>query len=152
MASRRVSALAQQHEVDFAMSSHPIQSVGIRFVETWNAHDMVAFGQLFREDADFVNVFGGWYRGRARIRAEHVAIHAGVFRESRLSADEMHVKALSDTVASLHLRWSLVGIVAPNGAASPERKGILTLILTKTSDKWEIAVAQNTDIVPRPAV
>jgi uncharacterized protein (TIGR02246 family) len=82
------------------MSAHTsIQSVGMRFVQTWNAHDMDEFALLFREDAEFVNVYGSSYVGRARIRDEHTSIHATVFRDSQLSASEMRIKELTDTIA-----------------------------------------------------
>jgi uncharacterized protein (TIGR02246 family) len=86
------------------MSAHTsIQSVGMRFIQTWNAHDMDEFALLFREDADFVNVYGSAYVGRPRIRDEHISIHATVFRDSQLSANEMRIKQLTDTVASLQM-------------------------------------------------
>ncbi len=66
------------------MSAHTsIQSVGSRFIQTWNAHDMDEFALLFREGADFVNVYGASYVGRPRIRDEHISIHATVFRDSQ---------------------------------------------------------------------
>jgi uncharacterized protein (TIGR02246 family) len=127
-----------------------IQSVGMRFIQTWNAHDMDEFALLFREDADFVNVYGSAYVGRPRIRDEHISIHATVFRDSQLSANEMRIKQLTDTVASLQMHWALVGIKTPHGQPLPDRKGVLTLIVIKTGDGWEIAVGQNTDIVAPP--
>jgi uncharacterized protein (TIGR02246 family) len=137
---------------DPSMSAHgSIQSVAMRFIQTWNSHDMDAFALLFREDADFVNVYGSSYVGRQRIRDEHISVHATVFRESQLSANEMRIKQLADTVASLQMHWALTGIKSPSGQPLPDRKGILTLIVIKTSDGWEIAVGQNTDIVPTPA-
>jgi uncharacterized protein (TIGR02246 family) len=130
------------------MSAHSsIQSVGMRFIQSWNAHDMDSFAMLFREDADFVNVYGASYVGRPRIRDEHISIHATVFRDSRLSANEMRIKQLADTVASLQVHWALAGIKTPDGQPLPDRKGILTLIVIKTGDEWEIAVGQNTDLV-----
>lgn len=133
------------------MSAHTsIQSVGMRFIQTWNAHDMDELALLFQEDADFVNVYGNAYVGRPRIRDEHIAIHTTVFRESQLSANEMRIKQLTDAVASLQIHWALVGIKTPHAQPLPDPKGVLTLIVIKTGDGWEIAVGQNTDIVAPP--
>lgn len=127
-----------------------IRAIGARAVEAWNAHDMEAFADLFREDAEFVNVYGTWWRGRARIQVEHEATHATIFRRSRLSATEMRVKLLRRDVASLHMLWHLTGLVQPNGQSLPDRKGVLVCFLAKDAGEWRIVVSQNTDIVPSP--
>ena len=127
-----------------------IRAIGTKAVEAWNAHDMKAFATLFRDDAEFVNVYGMWWTGRERIQAEHEATHATVFRRSRLSATEMRVKFLRPDVASLHTLWHLTGLVLPNGQALPGRKGVLVFVLAKDAGEWRIAVAQNTDIAPPP--
>lgn len=111
---------------------------------------MEAFAALFREDAEFVNVYGMWWTGRARIRAEHEATHASIFRRSQLSATEMRVKLLRRDVASLHMLWHLTGLALPTGQALPDRTGVLVCFLAKDAREWSIAVAQNTDIVPSP--
>ena len=127
-----------------------IRAIGARAVATWNAHDMKGFADLFREDAEFVNVYGTWWTGRERIQAEHEATHATVFRRSHLSATEIRVKLLRRDMASLHMLWHLTGLVQPNGQALPDRKGVLVCFLAKDAREWSIAAAQNTDIVPPP--
>ena len=37
-----------------------VRAIGARLLEAWNAHDMKAFAALFRDDAEFVNVYGMW--------------------------------------------------------------------------------------------
>jgi uncharacterized protein (TIGR02246 family) len=127
-----------------------VMSVGEEAIAAWNAHDMARFARLFREDADFVNVYGAWWTGRTRIEAEHVATHATVFRRSRLSASEMRVRFLRCDVASLHIRWDLVDLVAPDGTQIGPRKGVLVCVLVKEQFGWQIAVGQNTDILTAP--
>ena len=43
----------------------------------WNRHDMHAFASLFHDDAAFVNVAGGYVRGRGEIEQVHAAGHPG---------------------------------------------------------------------------
>lgn len=119
----------------------------MRVIETWNAHDMKSFARLFRNDADFVNVYGAWWTSRVEIENEHVATHASVFRKSLLSAKEIRIKFLRPDVASLHMKWDLAGLVGPNGTELPPRSGVLAYILVKDDDEWQIATGQNTDIV-----
>jgi uncharacterized protein (TIGR02246 family) len=127
-----------------------VHAVGSQVIETWNVHDMKTFGELFSDDAEFVNVSGMWWTGRERIQAEHEATHATVFRQSRLSARNMRVKFLRPDVASLHVLWELTGLALPNGQALPDRKGVLVYILVKDVGEWRIAVGQNTDIASPP--
>jgi uncharacterized protein (TIGR02246 family) len=131
-------------------NENAIRAMGARLLETWNAHNMKAFAALFRDDAEFVNVYGMWWTGRERIHAEHEAAHATVFRRSRLSATETRVKFVRPDVASLHMLWHLTGLFLPSGQALPDRKGVLVCVLAKNAGEWRIAVAQNTDIVPAP--
>ncbi len=127
-----------------------VRAVGSQLIEIWNTHDMKAFAQLFRDDAEFVNVCGMWWTGRERIRSEHEATHATVFRHSRLSVKKMQVRFLRPDVASLHLLWHLTGLALPNGEALPDREGVLVSVLVKDAVVWRIAVGQNTDIAPPP--
>jgi uncharacterized protein (TIGR02246 family) len=127
-----------------------ITAVGLEAIAAWNAHDMSRFARLFCEDAEFVNVYGSWWTGRERIEAEHVSTHASVFRKSRLSGNEIRVKFLRPDVASLHIRWDLVELVAPDGSPLPARNGVLVYILVRNEEGWRIAVGQNTDVIPLP--
>ena len=40
--------------------------------------DMSAFGQLFAPNADFVNVTGSWWKGRASIQQHHAYSHGTI--------------------------------------------------------------------------
>jgi uncharacterized protein (TIGR02246 family) len=114
--------------------------------EAWNRHDMKAFASEFAEDADFVNVAGAWWKGRAEIEQKHAAVHATVFRESTLSIDELDIRFLTPEVAVAHVLTSLVGQKTPEGAPVPPRKALLTQVLQKRNGKWMIVASQNTDV------
>jgi uncharacterized protein (TIGR02246 family) len=118
---------------------------------SWNAHDMDAFGELFADDADFVNVYGMRWRDKRTIREEHRTLHNSVFRKSTLTARDTTVRFVAPDVAIARSHWDLVGLVSPGGEARPDRRGILTHVLRKQQGKWLIVVTQNTDSVPRPA-
>jgi len=116
--------------------------------EAWNRHDMKAFASLFSEDADFVNVAGSWWKGRAEIERKHSAAHATIFRESTLSIEEVHVRYLTPEVAVAHVLTSLVGQKMPDGTPASTRRALLTQVLQKQNGKWMIVASQNTDIRP----
>jgi uncharacterized protein (TIGR02246 family) len=118
------------------------------FAESWNAHDMKAFGNLFTEDADFVNVAGTWWKGRAEIQAKHEAGHALRYKASSLVTSGATVRQLRPDVALVHVRWTLSGAVDAEGKAAPVRQGILQIVGVKQPDGWRIASGQNTNQAP----
>jgi uncharacterized protein (TIGR02246 family) len=132
------------------MDEEAIRQVADAFLAAWNSHDMRAFGSLYRDDADFVNVFGAYWKGAAEIENAHRALHETVFRSSRLSAPRVQVKSLGDDVATMHMFWDLTGLVAPDGRSLPDRHGILVNVLVRDEAGWKIATTQNTDTVPSP--
>ena len=117
------------------------------FAAAWNRHDMAAFADLFAPDAEFVNVVGMWWKGKESIRSAHEFTHASMFKHSRLSILSTEVRFPVDEVAIARSRWTLEGHVSPDGAALPQRSGILLNVFWRCSRSWEIIDSQNTDIV-----
>ena len=132
------------------MDEKSIHDLADRFLDAWNRHDMRAFGALYAADADFVNVYGMYWKGAEQIANEHQALHDTVFRSSRLSASRIQVKQLGPDVATLHMFWDLAGLVSPRGDPVADRRGILIHVLLRDSGAWKIAATHNTDTVPRP--
>jgi len=132
---------ATPFSADQAQDEAAIRRVETGLLQAWNRHDMKAWADLFTEDADFVNVGGRWWKGRAEIEARHVRAHAIRFKESTLSADEVHAKFLTPEIAVVHVLWSLVGEKNPDGSPpsiSP-RKATCTQVLQKQAGQWLIA-------------
>lgn len=113
----------------------------------WNRHDMQAWGELFSEDADFVNVLGMHWEGRRRIIEEHARRHLDQFRDSELVAVGHTARLLAPDVALVHWNWELRGDTSVGGRV---RRGIMTLVLCRQGAVWRIRVAHNTDIVAPP--
>ena len=122
------------------------------FSETWNRHDMAAFGELFAPDAEFVNVVGLWWKGKDAIRGAHEFTHSSMFRNSQLTILETEVRFPVPQIAIARSKWLLQGHVAPDGAALPPRNGILVNVLGQSLGTWKIIDSQNTDIVERVAL
>jgi uncharacterized protein (TIGR02246 family) len=80
-----------------------------RFEETWNAHDMKAFGELFHEDATFTSRFGHFWRGRDEIVARHKVIHETIYRDCTIANRIEEVEDIDRHVAIVHVR-SLVNV------------------------------------------
>lgn len=117
------------------------------FATCWNLHDMDAFAELFSEDAEFVNVVGLWWKGRAEIKAAHEFTHQTIFKNSRITIAEASTRFPVPGIAIARCRWKLEGHVTPAGAPLPERNGVLLSVLRQEGGRWFIIDAQNTDII-----
>ncbi len=128
------------------------------FAETWNRHDMIAFGALFAIDADFVSVTGRWWKGREEIQRNHAFMHGtipqdtggvtvparthGMFRTSTYRFDRIEVRFIRNEVALAHGVWTMTG----DARTSESRHGMMTFVLRQEGDRWLIAAAQNTEV------
>ena len=115
-----------------------IREVVRRWEAAWNAHDMAAMARLVTEDADFVNVWGLHWRGRAEIEREHAERHRGQFKDSVWTTRQVQVQFLRPDVALVHVGWAL----------QPPREGILSWVMLKEQGQWLIRAAQNTNLAP----
>ncbi|WP_320150410.1 SgcJ/EcaC family oxidoreductase [uncultured Tolumonas sp.] len=79
------------------------------FAECWNNHDIDAFAELFSEDAEFVNVVGLWWKGRAAIKAAHEFTHQTIFKNSRLTIAEVFIRFPAPQIAITRCNWKLEG-------------------------------------------
>lgn len=124
-----------------------VNSVVHAFADSWNRHDMTAFSELFALDAEFVNVVGMWWKGRAEIKQAHEFTHSTIFKNSSLTINDVTVRFPAPQLAIARCRWLLEGHVSPEGAALPPRNGILVHVLAFQDGRWSIIDSQNTDIV-----
>ncbi len=136
-------------------SEEAIKQVVEQHAEIWNSHDMAAYAALFADDADLVNIRGGWWQGRTQIEERMTALHKTVFRESQIVPSEITVRFLQENIAIAHVRWELTGILDRDGQKFHQvQNTITTWTMTVSSDpdggKWQIEAFQNTEIAPPP--
>lgn len=122
------------------------EAVLAAYVAAWNAHDMKAFANLFSEDADFVNAYGEWWRGREALQAKNTEAHDSYYARTRLRMENPAVRSLDNDLALVQARWVLHG---DTRARRDERLGFVTLVLTKEESRWRIRLAQNTERNPQ---
>jgi uncharacterized protein (TIGR02246 family) len=125
-----------------------IREVQTRQAAAWNAHDAMAYANLFSEDGDVVNVLGWWWRGRSEIQSKLFDAFAWVFRDSKLAIIDVQTRFIDPSTAVAHVRWSLDGAKVPPGAPAPPREGIQLQLLRKVGEQWLITSFQNTNSVP----
>ena len=129
------------------------------FAESWNHHDMHAFGALFAPHADFVNVTGSWWKGREAIERNHAYLHGtlaasdtvmvtapvrnhGIFGTTTITFDSIEVRMLAPTVATARVPWAIRGDVR----TATVRRGLFLFVARKAKGTWLIAAAQNTEL------
>ena len=120
---------------------------------------MVAFGQCFTLDADFVNVTATWWRGRDSIQKNHAYLLGiiertdiagitmppqshGIFKATTLTFKSTELRFLRPDVGIARVAWQITG-----DARTPQpRNGLLMLVVTNNDGRWLIAAVQNTEI------
>lgn len=96
-----------------------------------------------------VNVLGWHWRSRLELQSKLGRAFQSVFRQSRMTIDDVSVRFLKPDVAVAHVRWTMVGALSPTGGGRdvPEQ-GIQTQVLVKQRGSWRITDFQNTNSVP----
>jgi len=125
-----------------------IRSVIGRVVDSWNRHDMHSFAALFAQDADFVDVFGNWFRNREAIERVLTERHASVFKDSRFTEKEVVIRMPKGDLAVVHTVLELSGAFDPQGNPLPPGLGVMTYVLDKADGDWRIIALQNTAVAP----
>ena len=123
-----------------------IRSVVNRFIDSWNRHDMRALAGLFVDDADFVDVFGNWFRDKDAIEQALAQRHTTVFRESRFTEKEVVIRALKPDLAVVHAVIELSGAFDREGRQLPRGLGVITSVVEETDEGWRIVSLQNTAV------
>lgn len=114
----------------------------------WNKHDMSTFGNLFTGDAEWVNVVGHVWRGKAEIVKAHRIVHETNFKNRNMQFDEMTVRFIRPDIAVSIVKWTLDGFEAPDGRQFPKGQNVATLVFVKQDDKWLISSGENVTVDP----
>lgn len=127
------------------MTEDPRQAVASAaqaFANAFNQKDAGAVGALFRADAEFVNIFGMRFRGRAGIQSAHAGLFARALSGNRLVVHEPDAQMLPGGVLLGHVPWTR-DVLDGGGPALPPGSGILTMVLVREADGWCLAACTN---------
>lgn len=114
--------------------------------EAWNAHDMPALAKLFREDAEWVNKVGMYWRGREEVMLAHRAFHETIFKNHRVQTNALETRSIAPGVAVAVVEETCDGFMAPDGRAWPKARNLLSYVLVKGPEGWKIAHGQNSEV------
>jgi uncharacterized protein (TIGR02246 family) len=117
------------------------ENIVLRLQTAWNAMDGEAFAAPFGAEADFVNIRGEHFRGRAEIAAGHAGLFQGIYAGSTNQLTVEDARTLRPEVALVRVRSRLD---VPRGPFAGRHGARFTLVLTKERQGWEIASLHNT--------
>jgi uncharacterized protein (TIGR02246 family) len=117
-----------------------------RLERAWNEAGGQAFGEPFAPDADFVDIRGEHHRSREAIAAGHQAIFDSVYEGSSVDYELTGARELSEDVILAH---ATAVLRAPSGPLAGEHSSVLSMVLVRGGDGWEIASFHNTLVAPQ---
>lgn len=129
-----------------AEDDRAIRKVLADYDVAWNTHNMKMLNDFFHEDAEFINVVGMHWRGRAAIVAAHEAFHATMFKDVGIKTDAISLRPLDGNVAIAVVTYSMDASTTPNGQVIPKHQNKLSYVFTKRAGEWKIAHGQNVKI------
>jgi uncharacterized protein (TIGR02246 family) len=122
-----------------------VRNVLAEYAVSWNRHDMAAFGRLFTENCDYVNVAGVHWTGVQEIVQRHAELFQNRLKTAVRTITGAEVRFPTPDVALVHATWDVTGSSRPTGEAIPVLKEITTMMMVKTNGKWLITAFQNTE-------
>lgn len=107
----------------------------------WNSGDGAHFGELFADNADFVDIRGTRHRGKGAIAGGHQAILDTIYRGSTVRYGVVDQAVLAE--------GCLLGTVeatldVPDGPLAGVNRSTITAVMTRTDAGWKIRVFHNT--------
>jgi uncharacterized protein (TIGR02246 family) len=140
---------------DGAHGEPALRALIAKQAEAWNRHDARAWSEPFLEQADFVNILGMLFEGRAQIEKRHADLFNGIFSKSRVVVTVRKIVSLGATSALVETVHELRDYTRlPPGLQPSDADGALRTrlkyVMTLTGDGWRIASAQNTAIFKLP--
>jgi uncharacterized protein (TIGR02246 family) len=110
--------------------------------QAWNDADGMAFGALFADETDFVNVRGEHHRGDgAYIGRAHQGIFDSIYAGSTVRYSVLQARELDNRVVLAHVGGTLN---APTGPLAGETKALASVVLVGGGDEHRIAAFHNT--------
>jgi uncharacterized protein (TIGR02246 family) len=106
---------------------------------------MAAFGRLFTENCDYVNVAGVHWKGVQEITQRQGELFQNRLKTAVRTLTGVEVRFSTPDVALVHATWNVTGWSRPTGEAVRVLKEITTITMVKTNGQWLITAFQGTE-------
>ena len=134
-----------------ALDERNIRGMVTVYAGAWNRHDMGTLAELFTDDADWINIVGMHWRGKAAIVKAHDVYHRTIFQKMEIGATDIGIRAITSDVAAAVIALKAGEYTTPNGRQQNATLDRLSLILVNQNGKWRIAHGHNTVVDPNAA-
>ena len=122
-----------------------IRNIAKGIEAAWNAGDGYAFAESFIDDADYTVWNGHFIKGKQAVAEGHHHLFNNRYKDTQQQIEVVWIRFLRDDVAVAQLTG---GIVNSEELGVPKVKPLLVLV--RENGRWQIAVLQNTPILPFP--
>jgi uncharacterized protein (TIGR02246 family) len=112
------------------------------FTAAWNRHDAEAMGAMWALDGDHLEPDGHLAKGREAVTKLFATQHSSVFKDTQLTLSVEDVWFITGDVALIDGSYEVAGAKLPDGTKLDPRKGHITSVLLKESDKWWIVASR----------
>ena len=127
-----------------------IRTILVNQANAWNQGNATAWVQDFSQDADFINIIGTHFAGKAQTQKRHAVLFSSIFKNSHLDVEVWKVRRLGKLAAVAETVQTLRGYSALPPGIEPTEPGVLKTrmkyVLEKQAKNWKIVSAQNTAI------
>ena len=106
----------------------------------WNSHDAHATAMAYVQDGDFTNTTGIPSHGSKELEAHYNEIFTTFLKDAHRTDTVKSIRFLTPDVASVDIDWQMSGAKTRDGKDAPNRKGLLTWIVTKHNGQWMITI------------
>lgn len=122
------------------------------FFTAWNQHDVKAMAAVWADDATLINPMGRVAHGKAEIEKVMSDEQGGMFKASTAKMLELKVtRQLGPHMAFCDGEMTVDGAVGPDGAAMPQMKIHMAIIMAKHGSDWVAQDARPYAFIPAPA-
>lgn len=142
IAPSNVLAFATAAPAEDIANEKLIRSLYEDFETGWNTHQPDRMADMWAIDGDHQEPDGHIAKGREEVRELFTKQHKSIFGQTTLDLTIDSVWFITRAVALIDGKYSISGIVGPDGTAIPQRRGHLTSILMLEKSRWSIAASR----------
>jgi uncharacterized protein (TIGR02246 family) len=130
---------AQMHS-NMDADSAAIKQCVAAWEDAWNRHDAHATATSYVEDGDFSSTTGIPSHGWKELEAHYNEIFTTFLKDAHRTDTVKSIRFLGPDIASVDIDWQMTGARTRDGKDAPNRKGLLTWIVTKHNGQWMITI------------
>ncbi|MCU1359244.1 MAG: hypothetical protein JWN99_533 [Ilumatobacteraceae bacterium] len=125
-----------------AVDASTVAAMTLDHIErAWNQADGEAFGDVFTDDSDFVDIRGGHHSGAAEVGLGHQALFDSVFAGSTI---RYRLEMAREVAPGCVVMVACSTLDAPSGPFRGINRARMTAVLSDGGDRWSITAFHNT--------